>query len=85
MRFLMELRLKETAATRLKNILRCLFMILEFVTYNFWQLANLIVRFVREKLNMPMISRGIRSLDDWERARVNSDQIIFEGFNFDLN
>lgn len=56
---------------------------IEFVGYNFRQLINPFVRFAREKLNMPVLSWIIRSLDDWERARVNSDQMIFEGFKPD--
>lgn len=56
---------------------------IEFVAYNFRQLANPFVRFAREKLNMPVLSWIIHSFDDWERARVNSDQMIFEDFKPD--
>lgn len=54
---------------------------MEFVAYNFRQLANPFVRFARQKLNMPVLSWTIHSLADWERARKNSDQMIFEDFN----
>ncbi|WP_297323292.1 glycerophosphodiester phosphodiesterase family protein [uncultured Bartonella sp.] len=53
---------------------------MEFVAYNFRQLANPFVRFAREKLHMPVLSWTIHNMSEWERARKNSDQMIFEGF-----
>lgn len=57
---------------------------MEFVAYNFRQLANPFVRFAREKLDMPVLSWTIHNFSEWERARKNSDQMIFEGFEPDL-
>lgn len=53
---------------------------MEFVAYNFRQLANPFVRFAREKLHMPVLSWTIHNMSEWERAHKNSDQMIFEGF-----
>lgn len=53
---------------------------MEFVAYNFRQLANPFVRFAREKLHIPVLSWTIHNMSEWERARKNSDQMIFEGF-----
>ncbi|WP_246784764.1 glycerophosphodiester phosphodiesterase family protein [Bartonella sp. M0283] len=56
---------------------------MEFVAYNFRQLSNPFVRFVREKLNMPVLAFTIHNSEEWERARINADQMIFEGFKPD--
>lgn len=53
---------------------------MEFVAYNFRQLANPFVRFAREKLAMPVLAWTIHNAEEWERARINADQMIFEGF-----
>lgn len=53
---------------------------MEFVAYNFRQLANPLVRFAREKLSMPVLAWTIHNPAEWERAKVNADQMIFESF-----
>ncbi|WP_157019768.1 glycerophosphodiester phosphodiesterase [Mesorhizobium xinjiangense] len=53
---------------------------IDFVSYGVFDLPNPFVRFVREKLSMPVISWTVREQGDVERTFAHVDQMTFEGF-----
>ncbi|MFS2326830.1 glycerophosphodiester phosphodiesterase [Brucella sp. H1_1004] len=52
-----------------------------FVSYNVHHLPNPFVSFVREKLNLPVISWTVRNPEMKTHSDQNVDQITFEGFD----
>jgi hypothetical protein len=51
------------------------------VSYDVTQIDNPFVRFVREKLAMPVISWTIRDAEGVRRSLAHADQMTFEGFD----
>lgn len=56
---------------------------ISFVSYEVAQLPNPFVTFVRERLNMPVISWTVRDRTALERTYTHADQMTFEGFDPD--
>ena len=56
---------------------------ISFVSYAVNHLPNHFVDFVRDKLNMPVITWTVRNPRDIEQTRMYADQITFEGFDPD--
>ncbi|WP_420962000.1 glycerophosphodiester phosphodiesterase [Brucella sp. IR073] len=56
---------------------------LAFVSYNVHHLPNPFVTFVREKLNMPVITWTVRNEAQKAQSDLFADQITFEGFDPD--
>jgi len=56
---------------------------ISFVSYDVARIDNPFVRFVRERLAMPVISWTIRDKEAVERSRLHADQMTFEGFDPD--
>ncbi len=54
---------------------------ISFVSYNVHHLPNPFVSFVREKLNLPVISWTVRNPEMKTHSDQNVDQITFEGFD----
>jgi glycerophosphoryl diester phosphodiesterase len=54
---------------------------ISFVSYNVHHLPNPFVSFVREKLNLPVISWTVRDAEMKKHSDLNVDQITFEGFD----
>ncbi|KXF77375.1 glycerophosphodiester phosphodiesterase [Paramesorhizobium deserti] len=54
---------------------------LAFVSYNVHHLPNPFVTFVRERLNMPVITWTVRDQTARTQSDLFADQITFEGFN----
>ncbi len=54
---------------------------ISFVSYNVHHLPNPFVNFVREKLNLPVISWTVRDTEMKKHSDLNVDQITFEGFD----
>ncbi|WP_325347315.1 glycerophosphodiester phosphodiesterase [Xylophilus sp.] len=52
-----------------------------FVSYNVHHLPNPFVSFVREKLDLPVISWTVRDAEMKKHSDLNVDQITFEGFD----
>ncbi len=57
---------------------------ISFVSYSVSDLPNRFVRFVREKLNMPVITWTVCTQAGVEQTFVHADQMTFEGFEPDL-
>lgn len=53
---------------------------IDFVSYSVVHLPNRFVSFVRERLNMPVISWTVRDQPAVEKTFANVDQMTFEGF-----
>jgi glycerophosphoryl diester phosphodiesterase len=53
---------------------------LSFVSYSYVHLPNRFVRFVRERLGMPVITWTVRDEAGMERTVAEADQMTFEGF-----
>jgi glycerophosphoryl diester phosphodiesterase len=56
---------------------------ISFVSYNVHHLPNAFTTFVRERLEMPVITWTVRTKDDFERTYANADQATFELCNPD--
>lgn len=54
---------------------------ISFVSYNVHHLPNPFVSFVREKLDLPVISWTVRDAETKKHSDLNVDQITFEGFD----
>lgn len=54
---------------------------ISFVSYNVHHLPNPFVNFVREKLDLPVISWTVRNPEMKTHSDLNVDQITFEGFD----
>lgn len=54
---------------------------ISFVSYNVHHLPNPFVSFVREKLDLPVISWTVRNPEMKKHSDLNVDQITFEGFD----
>jgi glycerophosphoryl diester phosphodiesterase len=54
---------------------------LSFVSYSYVHLPNPFVRFVRERLKMPVITWTVRDQAGIERTLAEGDQMTFEGFD----
>jgi len=54
---------------------------ISFVSYNVHHLPNPFVSFVREKLDLPVISWTVRNPEMKTHSDLNVDQITFEGFD----
>ncbi|WP_273724916.1 glycerophosphodiester phosphodiesterase [Brucella gallinifaecis] len=54
---------------------------ISFVSYNVHHLPNPFVSFVREKLDLPVISWTVRDMEMKKHSDLNVDQITFEGFD----
>jgi len=54
---------------------------ISFVSYNVHHLPNPFVNFVRDKLQMPVISWTVRDREMQKHSDLNVDQITFEGFD----
>lgn len=54
-----------------------------FVSYNVHHLPNLFTTFVRERLDMPVITWAVRTKEDFDRTYANADQATFELCNPD--
>ena len=55
-----------------------------FVSYNVAQLDNRFVRFVRERLGMPVITWTVRDEEAVKATFAHADQMTFEGFEPDV-
>lgn len=53
---------------------------LDFVSYGVMHLPNPFVRFVRERLGLPVITWTVRTPDDVGATAAHADQMTFEGF-----
>lgn len=53
---------------------------LDFVSYGVMHLPNPFVRFVRERLGLPVITWTVRTPDDVAATAAHADQMTFEGF-----
>lgn len=53
---------------------------IDFVSYHVDELPNPFVAFVRERLDMPVITWTVREPEQVERTRTHADQMTFEGF-----
>lgn len=70
--------------TRLEDFERHFSMLargISFISYNVHHLPNPFVTFVREKLQMPVISWTVRDREMQKHSDLNVDQITFEGFD----
>ena len=56
---------------------------ISFVSYNVAQLDNRFIRFVREKLGMPVITWTVRDEEAVKETFARADQMTFEGFEPD--
>jgi glycerophosphoryl diester phosphodiesterase len=56
---------------------------ISFVSYSVAQLPNRFVRFVRERLGMPVITWTVRDQDAVKATFAHADQMTFEGFEPD--
>lgn len=56
---------------------------ISFVSYSVNHLPNRFVDFVRNRLNMPVITWTVRNQQHIEQTRMHADQITFEGFDPD--
>ena len=56
---------------------------ISFVSYGVFDLPNRFVSYVRQRLNMPVISWTVRDQEDVERTFAHVDQMTFEGFEPD--
>ena len=56
---------------------------IDFVSYNVHHLPNRFITFVREKLNMPVITWTVRSPEAFAKTYAEADQATFEGIDPD--
>lgn len=53
---------------------------ISFVSYHVWDLPNRFVSFVRDKLEMPVITWTVNDRETVDRTASHADQMTFEGF-----
>ena len=56
---------------------------IDFVSYNVHHLPNPFTTFVRERLNMPVITWTVRSQEEFDKTYRHADQVTFEGIDPD--
>lgn len=56
---------------------------IQFVSYSVTEFPNRFVSFVRERLDMPVVSWTVRNAEDMRKTYAHVDQMTFEGFDPD--
>lgn len=56
---------------------------IQFVLYNKDELPNAFVRFMRQRLRIPILAGVIKNKEQWLTVDKLADQMVFEGFNPD--